>query len=138
MAIGFTTSSAYGNLNVIPDRGLTRTSKQSTMVVSFGDGYEQRIARGINNTMEEYSATFSNRSKSDAENIVAYLNSLKGVTAINFTLPDFAGTEEVTGVLDSSTDNERTIKVVCEEVSQTYVRESIYTVRARFRRVYEL
>jgi phage-related protein len=137
MALGFTTSSAYGNLTVVPDRGLTRNAKQNTLVVNFGDGYEQRISRGLNNTMETYNITLTNRPRVEAENIVGYLNSLNGVTSFNFTLPDFAGTEETTGVLDSAVDDERTIKVVCEEVNQNYVRDSNYTITAKLRRVYE-
>jgi len=137
MALGFTTTSDYGSLTVVPDRGLTRNSKQNTLVVSFGDGYEQRISRGLNNTMEEYNITLTNRPREEAENIVGYLNSLKGVTSFNFTLPDFASTEETTGISDAADDDERTIKVVCNEVNQTYVRDSNYTITAKLRRVYE-
>lgn len=137
MAIGFTTSSAYGSLAVRPDRGLRRQAKQKTRVIKFGDGYEQRMTKGINNTEETYSVTFKNRTKQDIDNIGGYLNSLNGVTAFNFTVPDNATTEETTGILDSSTDDEKTIKVVCDDFSQTYDHDSHYTLTATFRRVYE-
>ena len=47
MALGFTTSSSYGSLTVIPDKGMTRNAKQKTRVIKFGDGYEQRSTKGI-------------------------------------------------------------------------------------------
>ena len=50
MALGFTTSSAFGSLAVLPDRGFTREATQSVQTISFGDGYEQRVAVGINST----------------------------------------------------------------------------------------
>ena len=52
MALGFTTSNAFGSLAVLPDRGFTREATQSVQTISFGDGYEQRVAVGINSTKE--------------------------------------------------------------------------------------
>ena len=137
MALGFNTTSAYGSLTVLPDRGMTRSAKQKTRVVKFGDGYEQRSTKGINNTEETYSVSFKNRTKQDIDNIAGFLNSLNGVTAFNFTVPDNATTEETTGVLDSSTDNEKTIKVVCDTFNQNYNNTGHYNLTATFRRVYE-
>lgn len=136
MAIGFTTSSAYGSLTVLPDKGMTRSATQKTRVIKFGDGYEQRSTKGINNTEEKYNLSFKNRTKQEIDNIAGYLNSLNGITSFNFTIPDSATTEEVTGVLDSTTDNEKTIKVVCDTFNQTY-NTGHYNLTATFRRVYE-
>ena len=137
MALGFTTTSAYGSLAVLPDRGMQRNAKPKVRKIQFGDGYEQRTTKGINNVEETYSISFKNRTKQDADNIAGYLISLNGVTAFNFTVPDNATTEETTGVLDSSTDNEKTIKVVCESVNETYTNGSHFSLTATFRRVYE-
>ena len=137
MALGFNTTSSYGSLTILPDRGMTRSAKQKTRVVKFGDGYEQRSTKGINNTEETYSVSFKNRTKQDIDNIAGFLNSLNGVTAFNFTVPDNATTEETTGVLDSSTDNEKTIKVVCDTFNQNYNNTGHYNLTATFRRVYE-
>ena len=137
MALGFTTTSAYGSLAVLPDRGMQRNAKPKVRTVKFGDGYEQRSTKGINNVEETYRISFKNRTKQDADNIAGYLVSLNGVTAFNFTVPDNATTEETTGVLDSSTDNEKTIKVVCDSVSQVYDNGSHFSLSATFRRVYE-
>jgi phage-related protein len=137
MAIGFNTTSAYGSLSVLPDRGMTRSAKQKTRSIKFGDGYEQRSTKGINNTEETYNVSFKNRPKQDIDNIAGFLNSLNGVSSFNFTVPDFATTEEVTGVLDSSIDNEKTIKVVCDTFSQSYNNSGHNNLSATFRRVYE-
>ena len=137
MALGFNTTSSYGSLTILPDRGMTRNAKQKTRVIKFGDGYEQRSTKGINNTEETYNVSFKNRTKQDIDNIAGFLNSLNGVTAFNFTVPDNATTEETTGVLDSSTDNEKTIKVVCDTFNQNYNNTGHYNLTATFRRVYE-
>ena len=137
MALGFTTSNAFGSLAVLPDRGFTREATQSVQTISFGDGYEQRIAVGINSTKETYNLTFANRTKQDIDNIAGFLNSTNGVTAFAFTVPDNASTEETTGILDNSADNEKTIKVVCDKISQTYAYDNHYSLTATFRRVFE-
>jgi phage-related protein len=136
MTIGFTTSTDYGSLSAIPDRGLQRSAKQKTRKIKFGDGYEQRMTKGINNTDETYNVSFKNRTKQDIDNIAGYLNSLNGITAFSFTVPDNATTEELTGILDGN-NNEKTFKVVCEDFSQNYVNFDHYTLTANFRRVYE-
>lgn len=137
MALGFTTSSTYGSRQVTPDRGFNRNVELNTKVVSFGDGYEQRISRGRNNKIENYSLQFMNRPKAEADDIAGFFSSLKGVTSFALTVPDHASLEETTGVLDSSTDNEKTIKVVCSGFTQTYVQEENFTIQAQLRRVYE-
>ena len=48
MALGFTTSSDFGSLNVFPDKGMTRQATPQVRRVNFGDGYEQRTTYGIN------------------------------------------------------------------------------------------
>ena len=73
----------------------------------------------------------------EADDIAGYLTSLNGVTAFNFTVPDYATTEETTGILDSSTDDEKTIKVVCDNFTENYQYDEFYSLSATFRRVYE-
>ena len=111
MALGFTTSSDFGSLNVLPDKGMTRQATPQVRRVNFGDGYEQRTTYGIKST--------------------------KGVTAFIFTVPDHASTEEATGILDNTTDNEKSIRVVCDSFSENYQYEDFYSLTAKFRRVYE-
>ena len=78
MALGFTTSSAYGSLTVVPDKGMTRNAQQKTRVIKFGDGYEQRLAKGINPSRRTFSLNFENRSNTVTNNILNFLSSATG------------------------------------------------------------
>lgn len=126
MALGFTTTATYGSRQVLPDRNLTRSSSPRVLVARFGDGYEQRLADGINSIQESFSATFNNRTAAEIDDITGYFASLKGVTAFTYTIPD-----------DNAGGGELAIKVVCENYSQVYQNDGYYSVTATFRRVYE-
>lgn len=126
MALGFATSSAYGSRQINPDRTMQRKTKPKVYMASFGDGYEQRIAQGINSLNESYSVSFNTRTKAEIDDIVGYLDSLRGVTSFNFVIPD-----------SNAGGNETTIKVVCDDYSITYTNDDFYSCDATFRRVYE-
>ena len=126
MAIGFNTTSSHGNRDIVPDRSLARTSRPRVLKVQFGDGYEQRVAEGINNINESYAVTLNNRPKAEIDDVIAFLDSLNGVTAFNFTIPD-----------TNAGGSETTIKVVCEDYGLTYNNDEGYSCAATFRRVYE-
>lgn len=126
MALGFTTSPAFGSRTVSPDKGLTRTSSPKVLVAKFGDGYEQRLPNGINSIDETFNATFNNRTKEEIDDITGYLASLKGATSFTYIIPDTNGS-----------GNETSIKVVCENYSQVYNYGDFYSAMATFRRVYE-
>lgn len=121
--IGGTTTSSQ---RVTPDKALKRTFKPRVLKISFGDGYEQRATNGINNQNETYDVTFKNRNKVEIDAIVATLTAKKGVTKFNFTLPD-----------ENAAGDELTIKVVCDDFTQTYDYNNFYSCSAKFRRVYE-
>lgn len=125
MALGFNTTSTYGNRDILPDKGLTRTSTPRVLVARFGDGYEQRIADGINSINETFRVTFNNRTKEEIDDITAYLGSLNGTTAFTYTIPD------------SNNSGETDIKVVCDTFTQNYSYGDFYSASATFRRVYE-
>jgi phage-related protein len=129
MAIGFTTSSAFGSRTIRPDKSLNRSSKPKVHLATFGDGYEQRLADGINSVKETYSLSFKTRAKAEIDDIAGYFDSLKGATAFSFTIPDSNGSE--------ASGTETTIKVVCDDFSITYDYGDFYSASAKFRRVYE-
>ena len=138
MTIGFTIPVSTDDLNgneitdgsttiqVKPDKSLKRSSKPKVHLATFGDGYEQRLADGINSIVETFSVSFKTRPKADINNIIGYLGSLKGVTAFNFTIPD-----------SNAGGSETTIKVVCDSFEINYEYGDFYTSTAKFRRVYE-
>ena len=121
MALGFT----VGSLQVLPDKGLTRQSVPRVLRVQFGDGYEQRIAEGLNSLQETYNISYANRPKAEIDDIAAFMDDKKGVTKFNYVIPD------------TNNSGETTIKVVCDQYNLTYVNDSSYTFTATFRRVYE-
>lgn len=86
MAIGFTATNV--STQIVPDRTLSGSSTANVRTAKFGDGYEQRASIGINNVSREYSLSFSNRSKTEVDDIIAFFESKNGVTAFNFTIPD--------------------------------------------------
>jgi len=128
MALGFATGSSYGNLQVAPDRTMSRSTKPRTFKIAFGDGYEQRIQNGINNIEESYSISLNNRPKAEIDDIVAFLDNKGGVSNFTFTLPDTNNTTRT---------GEKDVKVECEDYNTTYVNDSHYSLTATFRRVYE-
>ena len=123
MAIGFTD---LGSVQRTPDKTLTRNNKPRVIKIQFGDGYEQRVQEGINNIVQSFSVTFNNRPKADIDDIMAFLDNKAGTTAFDFTYPD-----------TNAGGNERTVKVVCEDYTQTYSYDDFYSCSATFRRVYE-
>jgi len=123
MAIGFLLLDGVSVAR--PDKNLNRTSSPRVLKATFGDGYEQRIADGINNIQEEYSIAFNNRTKEEIDDITAFLASKNGVTSFDFTIPD------------SNNSGESTVKVVCEQYNQNYTYGDFYGCTAMFRRVYE-
>ncbi len=111
---------------VQPDKGFSRSNNPNVHVISFGDGYEQRLADGINNLEQELNVSFSTRPKAEIDDLVAFFESLGGVTKFRFDIEDSnAG---------SSTE---TIKCVCSDWQQTWAYANFYTLTAKFRRVYE-
>ena len=100
---------------------------KQVLKVQFGDGYEQRIAEGINSLDETYAVSYSNRPKEEVDDIMAFLDNKKGVTAFTYTIPDSNNTPGL----------ETSIKVVCDAYSATYVSDATYSLSATFRRVYE-
>ena len=123
MAIGFTVLTSTVR---VPDKGMSRSTEPVRHIVQFGDGYQQRMVEGINPLKETYSVAFSNRSRAEIDDITAFFESKKAVTAFSFTIPD-----------TNSGGNERTIKVVCSKWSTSYTNGVGSSLTATFDRVYE-
>ena len=127
MTIGILVDNISPSLAVRPDRFFSKASKPRVLVAKFGDGYEQRLADGINTIEQTFDVSFVNRSKTEIDDIMAYFDAKGGVTAFNFTIPDS----------NVGSPAETVIKVVCDTYNQVYVQTDCYTCTATFRRVYE-
>lgn len=122
MAIGFTDLTSTVRR---PDKGFTYQSSPNRFIAQFGDGYQQRTAKGINNLQQSFNVSFNNRTKEEIDDITAFFESKGGVTNFSFTIPD------------SNNSGETTIKVICETWSQAYTYGDYYGCTATFTRVYE-
>lgn len=68
-----------------PDFGAQKSNSPKVRVVSFGDGYEQRLAYGINLNPEVWTLTFGNRTDSQINEIDAFLTARGGVESFDWT-----------------------------------------------------
>lgn len=114
-------------MDILPDAGkciaygLADAPKFNRSVVSFGDGYEQRARKGINNVRGSWSVTWQNIKNADGDTLAAFLNARGGVAPFRFEHP-------VTGV-------EHT--VVCDEPPhRSYDVSGRSTLTATFREVF--
>ena len=128
--IGFTVPGVSGQ--VVPDKTLQRQSTPKVRVAEFGDGYQQRIADGLNSVADVFTVNFVNRLKAEADDIEAFFRSKKAVTAFNFTFPDSNSSSN-----DSAGNPVTTVKVICKQWSQQYGNSGSYSINAQFERVYE-
>lgn len=103
-----------------PDYGAQVSVKPRVRVAQFGDGYEQRIADGINTRPQVWSLQFNNRTDTEAGNITTFLEARNGVEAFDWTPPGGSA-----------------IKVVCREWSKTVARYNLNSVSATFQQVFE-
>ena len=76
-----------------------------------------------NNLEQSMNVEFSTRPKAEIDDIVAFFESLGGVTKFRMTIDDTNGAE--------------TIKVVCKQWSQTWAYDDFYNLSATLERVYE-
>lgn len=88
--------------------------------MSFGDGYEQRVADGINTLKEEWSANFSLRTRTEIDAIDSFLTARNGVESFDWTTPK--------GV---------TRKFVCKTWTPVYMYDGNCSLSANFKQVYE-
>jgi|TARA_B100001939_G_scaffold103755_1_gene89726 phage-related protein len=126
MALGFSTGSSFGSRTIIPDKGMTRSNEPVIFKAEFGDGYQQRIANGINNLKQEFSVSFATREKAEIDDIIGFFESTNGVTAFDFTFAD-----------TNASGNEETVKVYVSQFTQNWDYDDFYTLSATFVRVYE-
>ncbi len=104
-----------------PDFGAQVTIKPRVRKAQFGDGYEQRMADGINNRPQTWNLQFVNRDNSDTAAILSFLATRNGVEAFDWTPPN----------------EETAIKVVCREWNKTVTKANLNTVAATFDQVFE-
>lgn len=104
-----------------PSIGANVALRPNVRRVAFGDGYEQRVAFGINTQPEVWNLEFRGKTTSVAAAIDAFLRARGGVQSFDWTSP--AGTVG---------------KFTCEEWSRSIDEPNVETVRTTFKQVFDL
>lgn len=104
----------------VPDFDASESQRPRVRRVQFGDGYETRLAFGLNTQPSEWRLTFKNRTDTERNNITAFLEARGAVESFDWTPP--GGTAA---------------KWVCDEWSTTLVAANINSIQATFRQVFE-
>lgn len=104
----------------VPSFSATESSKPQVRKFKAGDGYEQRIRFGLNTDPKEWSLTFSNRTDTERNNILTFLEARAGVESFDWTPPrGGAG------------------KFICEEWQATLSNCNNNQIQATFKEVFE-
>ena len=103
-----------------PSFEATESSKPRVRKFQAGDGYEQRVRFGLNTDPKEWSLTFANRTDTERDNILTFLEARNGVESFDWTPP--RGTAG---------------KYVCEEWQATLSNCNNNQIQATFREVFE-
>lgn len=104
-----------------PDFGAQKKSQPAVRVVKFGDGYEQRLAYGVNTQPKVWTLRWSASSNSDADAIEAFLEARGAVESFDWT-----PLQEATSY-----------KFVCREWDREHKYSDINTITATFEQVFE-
>tara|TARA_R100000458_G_C8096076_1_gene124740 strand:+ start:181 stop:549 length:369 start_codon:yes stop_codon:yes gene_type:complete len=105
-----------------PDFGAKRDSRPKVKTVSFGDGYEQRLVFGLNQSPKLWDLKWTAKDSTDADAIEAFLEARAGQEAFDWIPPD-----------DTSS-----YKWVCETWTRDHRYANVNTIRAKFKQVFTL
>lgn len=75
------------NFPWVPSYGSAATTKPTVQKIKFGDGYEQRVATGINSTPRSWSVTFASRTNDTADALEAFFIARGAVQSFDWTPP---------------------------------------------------
>ena len=102
--------------------GISKKSSPNTLVVQFGDGYQQRLTYGLNQNLKIWNPEFQNISETDADTIETFLDARAADNnSFDWTPP---------GESSSS-------KFICLSWSKTIPYNNRATIRASFQEVAE-
>lgn len=76
-----------GTNDFTADKSIGQQSAPDIFIQTFGDGYEQRLGRGINALSQSYTVSFVTRTNTEINNIVTFLEDKGGVTSFVFAPP---------------------------------------------------
>ena len=104
----------------IPDWNAQGNVKANVAKIQFGDGYVQRQTKGMNPLSKTWNLTFNNRSDTEIQEIMDFLEERYGVIAFTWTPP--GGTR---------------VKWTCDNWTPTKLGANVFSLSLSFERVYE-
>jgi len=104
-----------------PSYPTSEQSAPSVRTVKFGDGYEQRLRYGLRTDLKTWSLTFDNRSDTERDEILTFLEARGGVEQFNWTTP-----------------HGEARAFVCSEWTSEHTNCNLNTINATFREVVDL
>lgn len=104
-----------------PDFGAQVQVKPRVRTVSFGDGYQQRQADGINTQPQVWTLQWKNRDNTETDEIKSFLVARGGVQSFDWSPPNEASA----------------IKVICSDWTVSTVRFNLNDISATFTQVFE-
>ena len=130
MATGLTQSDGSNitgfSAAVMPDKGFQKKDKARLYQTTFGDGYEQRLANGINALEQEFTLNFKTRPKAEIDDLVSFFVGLNGVDSCKFTYAD-----------SNAGGSESSVKAIATDWTQTFNHGDYYSLSVKLTRVYE-
>lgn len=72
----------------LPSYGVNTTVEPKARLIKFGDGYEQRIQDGINNSLLKLNISFTSRTSMEAAAILNFFQERAAVESFLFTPPE--------------------------------------------------
>lgn len=103
-----------------PSYSAQKAHRPRVLLAQFGDGYEQRVADGINTNPEMWDVQFATRRDDEADQIDNFLKSRGGVEAFDWVTPfGLSG------------------KFVCRDWQRTKTGPLLSTISAKFEQVFE-
>lgn len=71
-----------------PSYGISTAVEPKVQIIKFGDGYEQRVQDGINNSLLKLSVSFNSRTSMETAAILNFLKERSAVESFLFTPPE--------------------------------------------------
>ena len=104
-----------------PDFGAAKELRPRITTTKFGDGYENRVAVGLNTNPQTWMLTFSNRTVAEIDEIDDFLEARGGSESFDWTPPRA----------------DDAIKVKCEQWQRSLQSSAFDTLTANFEEVFE-
>jgi phage-related protein len=92
------------NFPWVPSYGSAATTKPTVQKIKFGDGYEQRVATGINSNPRQWQVTFASRTNDTADALEAFFLARGAVPVVRLDAAAWCAGKVGCTRLDDSTD----------------------------------